>query len=57
MSMDDTIGELSRGSILIEGERIVAVAPTIEASDAEKVVHHAAPTGDGRERGSTGKRS
>src|SRR5438105_9294904 len=35
LTMDDTIGELSQGSVLVEGERIVAVAPTIEAADAQ----------------------
>src|SRR5690349_9162982 len=35
LTMDDTLGELPKGSVLVEGKRIVAVAPTIEASDAE----------------------
>ena len=35
LTMDDTLGELPGGSVLVEGERIVAVAPTIEAADAQ----------------------
>jgi cytosine/adenosine deaminase-related metal-dependent hydrolase len=35
LSMDETVGELEGGSVLIEGDRIAAVAPTIETSDAE----------------------
>ena len=33
--MDSALGELSRGAVLIEGDRIAAVAPDIEAGDAE----------------------
>src|SRR5689334_20431261 len=32
--MDDSIGELEQGSVLIEGERIAEVAPSINATDA-----------------------
>lgn len=34
LSMDPSIGDLVRGDVLIEGERIVAVKPRIEADDA-----------------------
>ncbi len=34
VSMDDAIGDLARGDILIEGETIAAVAPCIAARDA-----------------------
>ncbi|WP_159912816.1 amidohydrolase family protein [Pantoea sp. 18069] len=37
ISMDRAIGDLRRGDVLIEGERIVAVAPHIEAEAAERV--------------------
>lgn len=37
LSMDDGVGDLARGDILVEDERIVAVAPRIAADDAEVV--------------------
>jgi 5-methylthioadenosine/S-adenosylhomocysteine deaminase len=37
LSMDDSIGELERGSVLVEGERIAEVAQSIDAADAERV--------------------
>lgn len=37
VSMDDKVGGLARGDILVEGERIAAIAPRIEAPDAERV--------------------
>ncbi|GER11414.1 amidohydrolase family protein [Variovorax boronicumulans] len=37
LSMDPTIGDLRRGDVLIEGERIVAVAPHIETEAAERI--------------------
>ncbi|QTL05631.1 amidohydrolase family protein [Aquabacter sp. L1I39] len=37
LSMDDQVGDLARGDILVEGERIVAVAPRIEVDGAEVV--------------------
>ncbi|MBL0423343.1 amidohydrolase family protein [Ramlibacter sp. AW1] len=37
ISMDPAIGDLRTGDLLIEGERIAAVAPRIEADDAEHV--------------------
>ncbi len=37
VSMDPEIGDLARGDVLIEGDRIAAVAPAIDASDAETV--------------------
>lgn len=37
LSMDPSVGELPAGDILIEGERIAAIAPRIEAGDAERV--------------------
>lgn len=36
LSMDDTIGDLT-GDVLVEGERIVEVAPSIDAADAEVI--------------------
>ena len=42
VSMDETIGDLGQGDVLIEDERIAAVAPEIAAEDAEII--------DGRER-------
>src|SRR5438874_12084568 len=35
--MDDAIGELERGSVLVEGDRIAEVSPAIEARDAERI--------------------
>src|SRR5438874_4268570 len=35
--MDDAIGELERGSVLVDGDRIAEVSPSIEAPDAERV--------------------
>jgi len=37
LSFDPEVGELERGSVLIEDERIVAVARDVEAGDAEMV--------------------
>lgn len=37
ISMDPTIGDLSPGEILIEDGRIVAIAPSIDAPDAELI--------------------
>lgn len=37
VSMDAAIGDLREGDILVEGERIVAVAPHIEAGDVERI--------------------
>lgn len=34
LSLDGRIGDLARGDILVDGERIAAVAPTIDAADA-----------------------
>ena len=37
LSMDESIGELEHGSVLVEGDRIAAVAPSIDAPDAERI--------------------
>jgi cytosine/adenosine deaminase-related metal-dependent hydrolase len=37
LSMDADVGELEQGDVLIEGEEIVAIAPSIDATDAEVV--------------------
>ena len=37
LSMDDALGELERGSVLVEDDRIAAVAPAIDAPDAERI--------------------
>jgi 5-methylthioadenosine/S-adenosylhomocysteine deaminase len=37
ISMDPEIGDIPGGDVLIEGEDIAAVAPSIDASDAEVV--------------------
>lgn len=37
VSMDEAIGDLLEGDLLVEGERIVAVAPRIDAPDAERI--------------------
>jgi predicted amidohydrolase len=37
VTMHPTLGELSRGAVLIDGDRIAAVAPDIEAGDAETI--------------------
>lgn len=37
VSMDDRVGDLPRGDILVEGERIRAIAPRIEVPDAERI--------------------
>ena len=37
VTMAPALGELSRGAVLIEGDRIAAVAPDIEAGDAETI--------------------
>jgi 5-methylthioadenosine/S-adenosylhomocysteine deaminase len=37
LSMDDAIGELEQGSVLVEGDRIVEVAASVHAPDAERI--------------------
>jgi 5-methylthioadenosine/S-adenosylhomocysteine deaminase len=37
ISMDPDVGDLPGGDVLIEGEDIAAVAPSIDASDCEVV--------------------
>jgi 5-methylthioadenosine/S-adenosylhomocysteine deaminase len=37
VTMSRGLGELPRGSVLIDGERIAAVAPDIDASDTETI--------------------
>ena len=37
VSMDDAIGDLQAGDLLVEGTRIVDVRPSIDAADAEIV--------------------
>ena len=37
VSMDPTIGDLPQGDVLIDGERIAAIAPHIQADDAQVV--------------------
>jgi cytosine/adenosine deaminase-related metal-dependent hydrolase len=37
LSMDPAIGDLPRGDLLIEGERIAAIAPHIDAADAQVI--------------------
>lgn len=37
LSMDPAIGDLRRGDVLIEGERIAAVAPRLEVEAAERI--------------------
>ncbi|WP_158805370.1 amidohydrolase family protein [Acidisoma sp. L85] len=37
VTMDETLGVLRRGSVLIEDERIVAIAPDLQVDDAETV--------------------
>src|SRR5687767_12899188 len=37
LSMDRAVGDLPRGDVLIEGGRIRAIAPSLEASDAEVI--------------------
>jgi len=37
VSMDDRIGDLPQGDILIDGSRIAAIAPSIDAADAEVI--------------------
>ncbi|QHE93598.1 amidohydrolase family protein [Pandoraea fibrosis] len=37
LSMDPAIGDLRVGDVLVEGERILAVAPHIDATDAERI--------------------
>ena len=37
ISMDPEIGDIAGGDVLVEGEDIVAVAPSIDASDCEVV--------------------
>lgn len=40
LTMDDTVGDLPAGDILVEGDRIAAIAPHIAADDAEVVDAH-----------------
>lgn len=40
VSMDSQVGELRRGDLLIEGERVAAIAAHIDAPDAEPVDAH-----------------
>ncbi|GAC1317315.1 MAG: amidohydrolase family protein [Collimonas sp.] len=40
LSMDPAIGDLRGGDVLIDGEQIVAVAPHIEAPEAERIDAH-----------------
>jgi cytosine/adenosine deaminase-related metal-dependent hydrolase len=37
VTMDETLGDLTSGDLLVEGDRIAAVQPTIDAGDAEIV--------------------
>jgi 5-methylthioadenosine/S-adenosylhomocysteine deaminase len=37
VSMDDNVGDLPKGDILVEGDRIVAIAAAIDAPDAERI--------------------
>jgi 5-methylthioadenosine/S-adenosylhomocysteine deaminase len=37
LTMDPALGDLSPGTVLIEGDRIVEVAPHVEAEDAEEI--------------------
>src|SRR5438128_7169943 len=37
ITMDDKLGDLPVGDVLIEGEHIVAIAPTIDVSDARVI--------------------
>jgi 5-methylthioadenosine/S-adenosylhomocysteine deaminase len=37
LSMNDAVGELEQGSVLVEDDRIAQVAPSIEAPDAERI--------------------
>ena len=37
LSMDPTIGDLRQGDVLVEDSRIVAIAPSIEAADTERI--------------------
>jgi cytosine/adenosine deaminase-related metal-dependent hydrolase len=37
LTMDDRLGDVPRGDVLIEGDRIVAVAPRVEAADVRVI--------------------
>ncbi len=37
ISVDPKVGDLHRGDILIEGSKIAAIGPAIEAADAETI--------------------
>ncbi len=37
VTMDPAVGDLAQGDVLIEGERIVAIAPELSAGDAETI--------------------
>lgn len=40
ISMDDKVGDLARGDVLIEGKKIAAIAPKLEAADAQVIEAH-----------------
>src|SRR5690348_7935427 len=40
VTLDGGIGDLAQGDVLIEGERIAAVAPAIDAEDAQVIDAH-----------------
>ena len=40
ISMDDKVGDLARGDVLIEGRKIAAIAPEIKATDAQVIDAH-----------------
>jgi 5-methylthioadenosine/S-adenosylhomocysteine deaminase len=35
--MDDAIGEFEQGAVLVEGDRIAEVAPSLDAPGAERI--------------------
>jgi 5-methylthioadenosine/S-adenosylhomocysteine deaminase len=37
LSMDESIGELEQGSVLLEGDRVAEIAPSIDAAEAERI--------------------
>lgn len=37
LSMDGAVGDLPKGDILVEDDRIIAIAPVLQADDAERV--------------------
>ena len=40
LTLDGRLGDLPRGDLLIEDERIAAVAPSIDGGDAERIDCH-----------------